>query len=111
QRPQVRPVVDVVGEADVTLAVARDVQHVDPGEAPGGHRRGPVRSLDVARLDRLEVRQGRAAGAGDDRHAHGSIATTRAGPALPPATFRGKHETVNPSAGSAARFTSRSIWQ
>ena len=37
------------------------------------------------------------------------MATTRAGPALPPRIFSGKQASLNPDAGSAPRFTSRSI--
>src|SRR4051794_16804524 len=95
----------------VALAVAGDVQHLGPRElSPSHHRRAPGR-LDVVGLGALEVGQGVGPRARDDRDAHWTIATTRAGAALPPTTRSGKQETVKPSAGSSPRFTRRSIWQ
>jgi hypothetical protein len=50
-----------------------------------------------------------AATTGPSRDQSGRMATARAGPALPPRIFSGKHDTWNPKEGSAPRLTSRSI--
>lgn len=111
QRQHVGAVVDVVGEPHVALAVARQVDDLDPGVGPAGQRRGAPRRVDRLGTGAGEVRQRVGPRAGDDADRHGTIATTRAGAAEPPTIRRGKHDTVNPVAGSSPRFISRSIWQ
>ena len=80
------------------------------GRARGGRRRrsSTTRRSTCAR-SRGEPGYGPRTGEAGDASVSSRIATTRAGPALPPTTFSGKHETVKPLDGSAPRLHRRSI--
>src|SRR5215211_7522359 len=109
-------VVDLVLGVRVLRVRLPGGQAVDAGaEHPGAHELGPRLARPARPVeDMLQVvddvpRLGHRADR--TRGQSGTIATTRAGAALPPMSRSGKHATSNPWRGSLSRLTSRSIWE
>jgi hypothetical protein len=59
-----------MGDPSVALAVASEVDDVEPGEAPGRDERRAKARPDLARLRILKAREGVGAGAGEDAETH-----------------------------------------